>query len=169
MTKIDTLIVLDRDGTVIENMDYPGRREDWKEHIQIRPEVIEIIKDLDKKHPHNLKYIFTNQSGVALGYFSEDTVREVNTEVNKLLIENGVNIIEWLYSPEIDKHYAQENEIDNEYVKEESTRKPNPKLLIDALDRVNLKLESFSNIIVIGDSEDDMNLAKNINAKFIKV
>ncbi|HYD03602.1 MAG TPA: HAD-IIIA family hydrolase [Alphaproteobacteria bacterium] len=169
MTQIDTLIVIDRDGTVIENMDYLGRKEDWINHIKIRPDVIKMIKDLDKIHPHNIKYIFTNQSGVALGYFSEDTVRKVNTKVNELLLENGINIMEWLYSPEIDKHYADHKKIHNEYVKEKSTRKPNPKLLVDALDRINRKLESFHNIIVIGDSEDDMNLAKNINAKFMKV
>jgi len=40
-------------------------------------------------------------------------------------------------------------------------------MLLDALKKMNKPLEDFSATIIIGDSEDDRLLAKNLNAYFV--
>ena len=72
-------VFLDRDGTIIEDTGYPH------EHSKIKflPRVSEAIKLLNK---NGFKVIVTtNQSGVARGYFTEETVREINDYIKESL------------------------------------------------------------------------------------
>jgi len=166
----DCLIVIDRDGTLIENYNYLGKEDDWHQKIQIKEKTINKIKNLEAKYTHALKIVFTNQTGVALGFFSEKRVQDINMYVSNLLKEKNLYIDYWIYSPEADLDYAKMKGITpNIYVKKNSTRKPNPKLLISLLQSIGLTLQSFKSIYVIGDSEDDRQLANRLNADFIIV
>ncbi len=129
-----------------------------------------LLKSFDVIYSNSLKVVFTNQTGVALGYFSEKRVCEINEYVSKLLKKQKIIIDHWLYSPEADSDYAKKLGIPtNEYIKSVSSRKPNSTLLISKLHSLNLSLNSFDTILVIGDSDDDRKLAENIKAKFILI
>ncbi len=166
----DCLIVIDRDGTLIKKHDYLGKEDDWKSKVELIEKTIFLLNSLDTIYTNPLKIVFTNQTGVALGYFSENRVCEINDYVSKLLKEQKILIDYWLYSPEADSDYAKkQGVIKNKYIKPISTRKPNPLFLISKIKSLNLSLNSFDTLIVIGDSDDDKQLADNINAKFISV
>jgi histidinol-phosphate phosphatase family protein len=165
----ECLIVIDRDGTIIEKKDYLGRNNNWKKEIKILDKTIFLLKSLYIIFPDNLKIVFTNQTGVALGYFTEERVKEVNQYINNILLKNKIIIDEWIYSPEADRKYAESKGIQNLYVKDKSSRKPNPKLLIEFLLKNGLNLKSFKTIIVIGDREEDRKLSKNIGGLFINI
>ncbi|MHA1461009.1 MAG: HAD-IIIA family hydrolase, partial [Promethearchaeota archaeon] len=57
-------IILDRDGTLIEDKDYAYKIEDFK----LLPGAIEGLKLLQQDY---LLFIVTNQSGIGRGYYSE--------------------------------------------------------------------------------------------------
>jgi len=166
----DCLIVIDRDGTLIKKYDYLGVEEDWKSKVELKEKTMSLLKSFDVIYTNPLKIVFTNQTGVALGYFSEKRVCEINDYVSKLLKKQKIIIDYWLYSPEADITYAKKLGISpNEYIKSVSSRKPNPMLLISKLHSLNLSLNSFETILVIGDSGDDGKLAETINANFILI
>ena len=163
------LIVIDRDGTIVEKKDYLGTNDDWKKEVKIIDKTIFLLNVLDTIFQDNLKIVFSNQTGVALGYFTEERVKEINEYINNLILKNKVIIDEWIYSPEADRIYADSKGIQNRYVKENSSRKPNPKLLIDILSKNGYKLKSFKTILVIGDREEDKELSRNIGGIFIPI
>lgn len=167
---VNCLIIIDRDGTLIENQDYLGKEDNWKTKVKLIDTTVFLLKSLDILFPDNLKIVFSNQTGVALGYLSEEIVEKINDYVNYLLSETGIEIKYWIYSPEADKKYAEQKGIGaNKYIKPVSNRKPNPQLLINMLKELDLSFSSFKRRIVIGDSEDDELLAEQIQAFFIKV
>jgi len=166
----DCLIIIDRDGTLIENEHYLGKENDWKKKIKFIDKTLFLLKALDVIFERNLKIVFTNQTGVARGYFSEEKVIEINDLIKKKLEKRGLNIHHWIFSPEADIEYAKKNDIQlNDYVKIVSSRKPNPTLLLQKLISLGFSITSFNAILVIGDSEEDKKLAENIHAKFIKI
>jgi len=165
---VDCLIVIDRDGTLIENQGYLGKENNWKTKVKLIDKTVFLIKSLNVLFPDNLKIVFSNQTGVALGYFSEQRVKEINDHVNLLLQKKGIDIKYWIYSPEADKKYAKQKKIKpNRYIKTVSNRKPDPQLLINLLKDLDYSFSSFKRRIVIGDSEDDKLLAEHIRADFI--
>lgn len=166
----DCLIVIDRDGTLIEKHDYLGKSDDWKLKVSLIEKTVFLLKALDILFPDNLKIVFTNQTGIAIGYFTKQRVDEINKYVKRIIEKKGIIIDHWIYSPEIDIDYAAKKCIPhNKYFKNKSNRKPNPQLLINTLKNLDLSLSSFNKKIVIGDSEDDRLLAENIQADFIKI
>jgi len=67
---MERAVFLDRDGTIIEDVGYPHECS----KIRFLPRVSEAIKLLNE---NGFKVIVTtNQSGVARGYFTEETVKE---------------------------------------------------------------------------------------------
>jgi len=171
MTTENSLLVLDRDGTLIEDAGYLGRNNNWREEIKLKKEVIDFISYVNKKNSC-VKIVVTNQSGVARGYFDCNTVEETNKEINRALLDKGIKIDNWQYCPDVDEKYTQSiNDMDFnvDFVKEQTKRKPKPDMVYDALYELGKKLDDFSRIVVVGDKNDDEWLAKNLNAKFIIV
>lgn len=164
------LIIADRDGTLIEPVSYLGRFDDWQSQVVLLSDTISRIKAYEKHYPDSLKMVFTNQTGVALGYFSEEKVREVNQHIDSLLREHNLYVHEWLYAPQADEAFFKAKGLAfNSYVVPESNRKPNPKLVLEALKERNLQLSDFEKIVVFGDRHEDEGLAKNLGAVFEKV
>jgi D-glycero-D-manno-heptose 1,7-bisphosphate phosphatase len=164
------LIIIDRDGTLIENHAYLGKEDNWKTKVKLIDKTVFLLKSLNVLYPDNLKIVFSNQTGVALGYFSEKTVEKINDYVSCLLSEKDIEIKYWIYSPEADKTYAEQKGVYvNRYIKPVSNRKPNPQLLQNKLKELDLSFSSFKRRIVIGDSEDDELLAEKIKAFFIQI
>jgi rfaE bifunctional protein nucleotidyltransferase chain/domain len=166
------LVVIDRDGTVIENNDFLGRNDNWKEELKYKDEVINFISYLQTKF-NTTNVVVTNQTGVARKLFTCEKVKEINNYVNNELSIRGVKIDNWQYCPDADAVYAElkKNEInfDSNFVKEKTKRKPSAGMVLDALDELDKNMEEFNEIIVIGDRYEDEGLAKNLKGKFIDV
>ena len=58
---------------------------------------------------------------------------------------------------------------DRSYIKEKTKRKPCDVMVLDALKELKKELNDFTEIIVIGNGEDDKGLAESLNALFIDI
>ncbi len=162
---------IDRDGTLIEDVDFLGKDKDYMSQIKFNKPVIDLLTYLSTKHDVDFAVI-SNQGGVARGYFSVDVVEEINMHIDKYLRDNKIIIGSWQYCPDADKKFAEKRKdihFDERYIKENTKRKPSPDMLNDALKEMNMKPSDFYKIIILGDNEDDKGLAQSINAFFIDV
>lgn len=165
------LLIIDRDGTIIENNDFLGKNENWKEELKFNQAVISYLSHLQTKY-NTTKIVVTNQAGVARSYFDCNRVEQINEIINSVLIKKGVKIDNWQYCPDVDSVYANEHpelNFDYNFVKDKSKRKPNTKMVDNALLKLNKELSNFDDIIVIGDRHEDKELAENLHGKFIDV
>ena len=134
-------VFLDRDGTIIEDVGHPH------EHSKIKflPKVRQAIKLLNRNGFKVL--IVTNQSGVARGYFTVETVREINRRVQETLANQGAFIDKIYYCP----HHVEG--IIEEYRQECYCRKPNPGMILEAAREFGIDLKKS---FVIGDKISDI-------------
>lgn len=138
---MERAVFLDRDGTIIEDIGYL----DDCNKIKFLPRVSEAIKLLNK---NGFKVIITtNQSGVARGYFTEETVREMNRYIQEFLAKQGAIIDKTYYCP----HYVEGTIA--EYRKECRCRKPNPGMIEEAAREFGIDLKGS---FVIGDKTTDV-------------
>lgn len=166
------LIILDRDGTLIEDVGYLGKNRKWKAEIKLKNDVIEFILFLQSNY-NTAKIVITNQSGVARGYFGCNTVEEINKQIDSLLRKKGIKIDNWQYCPFVDSRYANSRKNESKFVpsfvRDKTKRKPNTSMVNDGLGEIGRKIRDFNEIIVLGDKEEDKILASKLNAKFIRV
>jgi len=166
------LLVIDRDGTLIENNDFLGREDNWHQELRMKKPVVDYLSSLQTKYG-TTKIVVTNQGGVARKYFSCETVKEINKTVNDLLAKKGIIIDNWQYCPNVDSKYAKlkkdELDLDFNYVKEVTRRKPFTTMVEDGLRELGKKFEDFDQILVLGDRHEDGELAANLKAVFIDV
>ncbi|MFC1903353.1 D-glycero-alpha-D-manno-heptose-1,7-bisphosphate 7-phosphatase [Chloroflexota bacterium] len=145
-------VFLDRDGTIIEDTGYPHERS----KIKFLPRVSEAIKLLNK---NGFKVIVTtNQAGVARGYFTEETVREINSYIKESLARHGATIDKVYYCP----HHVEG--IIEEYRKECYCRKPNPGMIEAAINEFNIDAKSS---FAIGDKISDIEAGHRAGCKAI--
>ena len=162
------LAVVDRDGTLIEDAGFLGKEENWKDGALI-PNVC-LLLYIQTKYKATITVV-TNQTGVARGYYSCERVEEVNRYIDHLLREKRITINAWEYCPDADAAYAElmkgKLTFNPAFVKTETKRKPAPAMVHDALQKLCLSTNDFSAIIVIGDREEDLGLAKALQALYI--
>lgn len=133
---------LDRDGVLIEDSGYPHRPE----HLALIPGAAAAVRRMNQAGYRTV--IVTNQSGVARGLFSEETMNAFNALLVARLAEEGA-IINAFYSapfhPEaIEARYRHPDHPD---------RKPNPGMLLRAIAEHDLDpAQSF----IIGDQTRDL-------------
>lgn len=142
------LIILDRDGVI--NYDSDEYIKSPEEFIPI-PGSLEAIARLNKAG--YCVAVATNQSGIARGYYSEDTLAQMHAKLERLLQEVGGKIDAIYYCP-----HGPQDDCD--------CRKPKPGLLKQILQAYNVQ---GSNIPVIGDSLRDLQAAITVGAKPILV
>lgn len=167
----EILLIIDRDGTIIENNDFFGKDDNWKKELKYNMGVVNALSTLQAKY-NTTKVVVTNQAGVARKFFDCKRVEEINRQIDLDLKWFGIEIDDWQYCPDIDSEYASlhpEFELDKRFVKDVTKRKPSSSMVLDSLKVLGKKLESFSKVIVLGDREEDANLSKNLNAGFIDV
>lgn len=155
---MDTLkpaVFLDRDGTVILDVNYLSSPD----QIQLFEGSAEAIKKLNDAGI--LSILVTNQSGVARGYFSEETVNLVNQKLTEMLQTEGAFLDAVYFCPHHKKGSVKE------YSKDCECRKPKVGLIKQA--SVDFKEIDLNNSYVIGDKECDIELAKNAGFKGILV
>ena len=147
------VIFLDRDGTINVEKDYIYKSED----LIFEEGTIEALKTFK-----NLGYILivvSNQSGIARGYFTEEDLNIFNNNMNEILKKNGVEITEFYCCP----HHPDGI---GEYKKVCECRKPNNKMIEDAIKKYNIAREKS---YMIGDKTSDIGAGLKSNLKTVLV
>lgn len=137
---------LDRDGVLIVDSGYPHRPD----QLVLIPGAAEAVKRLNAAG--YVTVIVTNQSGVARGMFSEETMQAFNRLLVERLAEGGGRIDAVYACPfhaeAADERYRHPDHPD---------RKPNPGMLLRAAADHDLDL---SRSLMIGDQPSDMEAAR---------
>lgn len=174
-TKLDVpelLLVIDRDGTLIEHQEFFGQDKEWKKALRLNDAVADYIAYLQTKY-NTTKIVASNQGGVARGFYDCSRVEEIHQEIARQLQAKGIKIDGWQYCPDVDAVYAEakKNEISflPSYVKPKTRRKPDPAMVDEGLRALGKELSNFQSILVLGDREEDQGLAANLKATFIDV
>ena len=146
-------IFLDRDGTINIEKDYIYKCED----LVFEEGSVEALKTFK-----NLGYILivvSNQSGIARGYFTEEDLKAFNNNMNEKLKEKSVEIAEFYCCPHHPDGLA-------EYKKVCDCRKPNNKMLEDAIKKYNIDREKS---YMIGDKVSDIGAGLKSKLKTVLV
>ena len=140
-------VFIDRDGTMARDVHYCGHPGDF----ELFPDTAKAIKLLNE---HGFKVIvITNQSGIARGYFTEETLAEIHEKMKKELGKEGAWVDAIYYCP----HHPDDGC---------DCRKPKPKLALQAANDHHIDLKrSF----VVGDLQMDLDLGKAVGCKTILV
>jgi D-glycero-D-manno-heptose 1,7-bisphosphate phosphatase len=154
MKKQSLAIFLDRDGTINEDVNFLSSPE----QLILIDGSAEAIKEANEM---GLKVIvFTNQSGIARGYFTEEDLKKVHKRLDELLAEKGAKIDAYYYCP----HHPTEG--NGDYKVECECRKPKDGMLKRASREQNIDLK---NSFVIGDRCIDIEAGKTAGATTILV
>lgn len=140
-------VFLDRDGTLIESVEYLHEPE----KVKLLPGVVDGLKALQESGYRLI--VTTNQPGIGLGYFTVEQFFKVNKEMLRQISEHGILIDKIYFSP--DSKAAGSN-----------YRKPRTGMIERAVRELNVVLESS---YVIGDTTTDVAFAKAAGCKSILV
>ncbi|MCI0485715.1 MAG: D-glycero-beta-D-manno-heptose 1,7-bisphosphate 7-phosphatase [Blastocatellia bacterium] len=142
-------VFLDRDGTINEDSGYVSHPRE----LIIYPWAAEAIRLINES---GMKaFVITNQSGVARGLYTEETLHAVHERMREELAREGAKIDAFYYCP----HHPDFG--DARYKKICDCRKPRPGLLHRAAREHRIEL---ARSYVIGDKASDMNLAAGVGA-----
>ena len=140
-------VFLDRDGTIARDVNYCRRVEDF----EILPSVPEAIKLLNE---NGFKVVvITNQSGIARGYFTEETLAQIHQRMREKLAKHGTKVDAIYYCPH---HPGDRCEC----------RKPKTALFGRATEELDINL---SHSFVIGDTQMDIGAGKTLGCKTVLV
>lgn len=152
--KKNTAVFMDRDGTINEEVGYLSRLEELK----LIPRAAEAIRMINEEGMKTI--VVTNQSGVARGFFDEDFVRTIHHVLNEMLRREGASIDEFYFCP----HHPTAGK--EPYRRACTCRKPEPGMLLQAAEELNIDLEHS---YVVGDMLKDLDVAHRVGAKGILV
>ena len=139
--------LLDRDGTVVIDKVYLSDPAG----LEFAPGVIEGLRLM---RDAGLRFIMiTNQSGVARGYFDEETITRIHRRLREMLTEEGIDLEAIYYCPHGPSDGCR-------------CRKPEPGLVQDAMAHFGF---SPAEAVLIGDSEADMGAAAATGVTGIRV
>ena len=147
-------VILDRDGTLIEEVGYLDRLD----RLQFYPYSVDAVRLLNRA---GFKVaIATNQSGVARGIVEESFVGEAHQHIADHLAAGGARVDSFYYCP----HYP--DAALHEYAQSCDCRKPLPGMLRRAAAELGLDLtRSF----VVGDRWNDIEAGAAVGARTIMV
>ena len=141
------IIILDRDGTLIENIDYLNDEN----LVRFLPNCIETLKFLNSLN-YQL-FVVTNQSGIGRGIISKDQYEKVTSKIISEFLLNDVRIVDIKHCP----HTPEDNC---------GCRKPKSALGSEIIEQYNVEI---SRSFVIGDSFSDIDFGKSIKFKTILI
>jgi histidinol-phosphate phosphatase family protein len=147
-------LILDRDGTVIENRHYLADPEG----VELTPGAAAALA-VARRAGYKI-VVVSNQSGVARGYHTVEDAERVNGRMLELLLAQGVDIDGVYFCP----HHPRGSV--PEYAVACGCRKPAPGMVEAAAAELGVDLRKS---VVIGDSLVDVNLGRAIGARSILV
>jgi len=147
-------VFLDRDGTLNEDVGYPGTFD----QIRLFPSSIEAVRIINSLGL--LALVVTNQSGVARGFFTEADLVLLHERLSGEFLARGARLDGVYYCP----HFP--SSIVPEYAVDCACRKPRPDMALRAKSDFGLDLEGS---YMIGDKVEDMEFGLNIGARPILV
>ena len=113
-------VFLDRDGTIIEEVNYLSSPE----QVRVFPGAADAIRRWNEAGVKVV--VVTNQAGVARGYFPESRVAEVHAHLSAVLAESGARVDAYYHCPHHPTHGVGEFRIAC------TCRKPSPGMLLAA-------------------------------------
>lgn len=134
-------LFLDRDGVINIEKDYVYQIEDF-EFIDGVIETLKFFQDAGY-----LLIIITNQAGIGRGYYTEEQYHKLNEWMVNYFFEREIQITKVYYCPYHPEHGV------GIYKKESIDRKPNPGMILKAVEEFNIDLIQS---ILIGDKESDI-------------
>lgn len=138
---------IDRDGTINVNVEYLDNPDDFKMYPGVA-EGIKLLKDNGFKI-----IVVTNQSGIARGYFSEETLEKIHERMKNEFSKKGTSIDAIYYCP----HHPDDGC---------NCRKPNSGLFEKAVKDLKIDVKrSF----IIGDRMLDVEAGYKIGCKTVLV
>lgn len=140
-------LFLDRDGVINHDSDYTSRAEDFR--------FIDGIFDLCRaaRKAGYLLIVVTNQAGIGRGYYSEKEFLTLSAWMCDRFKAEGVPITDVFYCPFHPEHGV------GEYKKDSFDRKPNPGMLLRAVEKHGINIKCS---IMIGDKDSDMQAASKV-------
>ena len=136
---------LDRDGVVNHDDGYMGTRE----RIRWMPNAAKAIKRLNEAG--YLVFFFTNQSGVARGFFTEGDLNSLHDWMRAELATQGAVIDDIRYCP----HHP-DGSVEG-YLEDHHWRKPSPGMIHDLMEHWPVRREGS---FVVGDRPSDIKAAE---------
>ena len=133
-------MVLDRDGTIIEDRHYLSDPEG----VVLLPGAVEGLKKLQAAAIPMV--VITNQSGIGRGYFGEEELLAVNSRLDQLLGREGLELQGYYWCPHAPDQGC-------------ACRKPAPGLLLQAAEDLGLDPGSC---FVVGDKVSDRELGEKV-------
>jgi len=147
-------VFFDRDGTLIEDPGYLNSPD----QVKLLDGVCEALVEL-KAMGYKL-VVASNQSGVARGIVTEETLEEIHNRLKQLLAGKGAYLDKIYYCP-----YHPEGVIPK-YRKEWYWRKPNPGMMLAAADEMDIDLEQSW---MLGNSSRDIEAGQRAGCRTILI
>jgi histidinol-phosphate phosphatase family protein len=141
-------VFLDRDGTIIEDKGFLGDAAG----VAVLPTVVDALRLL-RGRGYAIAVV-SNQSGIARGFFGDETVRAVNGEIDRRLGADGVAVDGWYWCAHFDEGC--------------DCRKPAPGLVERAVAELDLDLAGGRGAVV-GDRGSDVALGHAVGIPGILV
>ncbi len=138
-------LFLDRDGVVVEEVEYLRRVED----LRLLPGAAAAIRRMNQGGVPVI--LVTNQSGVARGLLNEDRLGEIHAALSGMLAAEGARLDGLYYCP----HHPTAGAGD--YTMDCDCRKPKPGMLLRAARELEFELRLSA---LIGDSKRDIAAAR---------
>jgi D-glycero-D-manno-heptose 1,7-bisphosphate phosphatase len=147
-------VFLDRDGTINEDVGYPGRYG----QVRIYPCSFEAVRKLNAAGLAVV--VITNQSGVGRGFFTEEELRVIHDTMRADFAAAGARIDAVYYCPHFMGSLSPAYDIDC------ACRKPFPGMAIRAREELDLDLEGS---YMVGDKVEDVRFGLNVGARPVLV
>ena len=140
-------VIADRDGTLIEHVDYLSKPSQMKLIEGVR-ETLEFLKQ-----QHIPLFVHTNQSGVGRGYFSLEELVQCQDTLWQLLEIPRETLGGWAVAPEKPSEAG-------------PYRKPSPRFIKEVAEHLQIPVER---VFMVGDAMVDLETAWNAGAQAIAV
>ena len=147
-------VFLDRDGTIIEDCGYIDDPGD----VRLLPGAAEAIRRW--RRAGFKVVVVSNQSGIARGYFDEDTLSEVHTRFEALLDESDATLDGAYYCPYLPGKEASVKQ----FRRDSELRKPKPGMLLQASRELHI---DTSRSWMVGDKPSDVEAGKKAGCRTI--